>query len=48
MMMRGDLTKLIEQINPILNGYDKRIKVLEEQLKAQKKPTSAKKDTKDK
>ncbi len=36
MMMRGDMQKLIDQINPILEGYNKRIEVLEEALKAKK------------
>jgi len=48
MMMRGDLNKLVEQINPILEGYDKRLKALEEALKSQKTPQSTKKSTKDK
>jgi hypothetical protein len=48
MMMRGDLNKLVEQINPILEGYDKRLKALEEAIKYQKKPPSTKKDIKDK
>ncbi len=36
MMMRGDMQKLIDQINPILEGYNKRIEVLEEALKSKK------------
>jgi len=37
MLMRGDLQKIFDQINPVLNGYNERILALEEALKEAKK-----------
>jgi hypothetical protein len=36
MLMRGDLQKIFDQINPVFEGVDKRLKKVEEALPSKK------------
>ncbi len=40
MLMRGDLNRIIEQVNAVTEGLAKRVKALEEQLEALTAPAA--------